>query len=158
MSMKVSLNQFDFHRLNLNNRLVDCQKLLLIKRKIFNTLGNLTLIHLLNAKWKEMELKLPKVPLLHKFCSSQKSCRVFDTKSRFSRILIFFAILFFFARSTKHRTYRLFFHRVVTGITNENHSLRAEKNNKWLIYFSFFPLAQKSCEIKLQLFIFITTR
>ena len=157
--MKVSLNQFNFYRLNLNNRLVNCEKILLIKRKIFNTLGNLTLIHLLNAKWKEMELNLPNAPLLHKLCSSQKSCCVFDTKSRFSRILILFAILFFFARSTKHQTYRLSFHHVVTGITNENHSLRAEKNNKWFIYLPIiFPLTQKPCEMKLQLFIFITTR
>ena len=157
--MKVSLNQFNFYRLNLNNHLVNCQKILLIKRKIFNTLGNLTLIHLLNAKWKEQNLTSLMSPLLHKLCSSQKRFCVFDTKSRFSRILIFFAILFFFARSTKHQTYRQSFHHVVTGITNENHSLRAEKNNKWFIYLTiFFPLAQKPCEMKLQLFIFITTR
>ena len=106
MSMKVSLNQFNFYRLNLNNRLVNCQKILLIKRKIFNTLGNLILTRLLNAKWKEWNLTSLMSPLLHKLCSSQKRFCVFDTKSRFSRILIFFAILFFFARSTKHQTYR----------------------------------------------------
>lgn len=75
----------------MNNRLVNCQKILLIKRKIFNSLGNLTLIHLLNAKWKEMEFNLAKAPLLHKLCSSQKSCRVFDTKKKqiFTHIDIF---------------------------------------------------------------------
>ena len=137
--MKVSLNQFDFYRLNLNNRLVNCQKILLIKRKIFNTLGNLTLIHLLNAKWKEMELNLPKAPLLHKLCSFQKRFCVFDTKSRFSRILVFLPFCFSLQdqRSTRHTGCPFIMLSLVLPTKITAFGLKRTTNGSYICPFSF---------------------
>lgn len=45
---------------------------------------------------------------------------------RCSRVLIFCAMLFSFVKPKKHQAYRLSFHRVVTCIAKENHSLNFE--------------------------------
>lgn len=116
---------FDFHGLNSSNRLVNCQKILLIKHKLFNILGNLTLIQLLigkksNVSW--LSLRPSSSWLIFFPEESSTALKMF----RCSRVLIFCGMLFSFVKPKKHQAYRLSFHRVVTCIAKENHSLNFE--------------------------------